>query len=98
MKLNGVNWSAAACLLWMTLCYWQSERRLQREVDQFHSVCSRRKPRVNAGKNKVMVFERKEVQVINFGNPYKVSVPVDERCEIVIGGERIEVVREFKYL
>ncbi len=26
------------------------------------------------------------------------SVPVDDRCEIVMGGERMEVVKEFKYL
>ena len=37
-------------------------------VDQFHSVCSRRKLRANAGKSKVMVFERKEVEVVDFGN------------------------------
>ncbi len=36
--------------------------------------------------------------MVNFGDPYKVSVPVDERCEIVMGGERMEVVKEFKYL
>ena len=38
-------------------------------TDQFHSVCSRRKPRVNARKSKVTAFERKEVEVIDFGNP-----------------------------
>ncbi len=36
--------------------------------------------------------------MVYFGNPFRVSVPVDERCEIVIGGERTEVVKEFKYL
>ncbi len=76
----------------------ESERELQRVVDQCHSVCSRRKLRVNAGKSKVMVFERKEVEVVNFGNPYRVSVPVDERCEVVMGGERMKVVKDFKYL
>lgn len=30
------------------------------------------------------LFERKEVEVVNFGNPYKASVPLDERCEIVL--------------
>ena len=53
---------------------------------------------VNVGKSKVMVFERKEVEVVNFGNPYRVSVPVAERCKIVMGGEGMEVVKEFKYL
>ncbi len=40
----------------------------------------------------MMVFERKEVEVVNFGNPYRVSVPVD-RCEIVMGGQRMELVK-----
>ncbi len=38
------------------------------------------------------------MEVVNFGNQYRVSVPVDDRCEIVMGGERMEVVKEFKYL
>lgn len=45
-----------------------------------------------------MVFERKEVEMVKFGNPYRVSAPADERCEIVLGGKRIKVVKEFKYL
>ena len=28
----------------------------------------------------------------------RVSVPVDERCETVLGGERMAVIRELKYL
>ncbi len=76
----------------------ESERELQRVVDHFNNVCKRRKLKVNAGKSKVMVFERREVEVIDFRNPYRVSVPVDERCEIVMGGGRMEVVEEFKYL
>ncbi len=53
---------------------------------------------VNAGKSKVMTFERKDVEVVNLGNQYRVSVSVDDRCERVMGGERMEVVKEFKYL
>ncbi len=64
----------------------ESKRELQRVVDQFYSVCSSRKLRVNAGKSKAMLLERKEVEVVNFGNPYRVSVPEDERCEIMMGG------------
>ncbi len=89
----------AACLFADdTVLLAESERGLQRVVDQFHSVCNRRKLGLNAGKSKVMVFGRKEVEVVDFGNLYRVSVPVGERCEIVIGGERMEVVKEFKYL
>ncbi len=77
----------------MTVLLAESERELQRVVDQFHNGCIRRKLRVNARKSKVMMFERREVEVLDFGNPYRVSVPVDERCEIVLGEERMEKVR-----
>ena len=40
-----------------------------------------RKLSVNAGKSKVMVFERKETEVVDFSKPYRVSVPITERCE-----------------
>ncbi len=97
--LNGVDWAVAACLFADdTVLLAESEREFQKVVDQFHSVCSRRKLRVNARKSKVMIFDRKEVEVVNFGNQYRVSIPVDDRCEIVMGGERMEVVKEFKYL
>ncbi len=60
LKLNGADWSAAACLFADdTMLLAESERKLQRVVDHFHTVCSRRKLRVNAGKSKVMVFERR---------------------------------------
>ena len=47
---------------------------------------------MNAGKNKMMVLEKKEVEMVNFSNPYMVSVPTDGSCEIVMGGESMEVV------
>ena len=43
----------------------ESERKLQRVVDQFHSVCSRRKLRVKVGKSKMIVLERKEVERVD---------------------------------
>ncbi len=70
LKLNVVDWSMTACLLadnFVSLA--ESKGEHQRVVDQFHSVCSRRKLRVIAGKSKVIVFERKEVEVVNFENP-----------------------------
>ncbi len=94
LKLNGVDWSAADCLFADdTVLLAGSERYLRRVVDQFYSVCSKRKLRVNTGKSKVIVFERKEREVVNFGNPYRVSIPVDKRYEIVMGGERMEGVK-----
>ncbi len=53
---------------------------------------------MNVGKSKVMVFERKEAEVVNFGNSCRVSVPVDARCEVVMEGKRMELVKELKYL
>ncbi len=38
----------------------ESEGDLQRVVNVFYSVCKRRKLKVNAGKSKVMVFERRK--------------------------------------
>ncbi len=64
----------------------ECEMELQRVVDQFYDVCRRRKLRVNLGKSKVMVFERRKVEVVEFGSPYRVSVAVDDRCERVLGG------------
>ena len=31
-------------------------------------------------------------------DPYSLTIPVDERCEIVIEGEGMELVKESKYL
>ena len=64
-----------------------NEVQLQRVVDEFHKVCLRRKLKVNAGKSKVMVFERKEFEVCDFATPYRVELPAGRRCNIVLGGE-----------
>ncbi len=58
-----------------TMLLAEIERELQRVVDQFHSVCTRKKLRVNAK----IVSEIWEVKVVDFGSPYRVSIPVDER-------------------
>ncbi len=75
-----------------------SEREHQKGVDEFYRVCVRRKLRVNTGKYKVMEFERKEVEVLDFSTLYWVNVPLAESCEIVFGEERMEVVKKLKYL
>ncbi len=52
LEQNGVDWSVAACLFADdTVLLAESERELRRMIDQFHSVCSRRKLRVNARKS-----------------------------------------------
>ncbi len=48
-----------------TVLLAESEGMLQRIVDEFDRVCKRRKVKVNAGKSKVMVFERAREQTIN---------------------------------
>ncbi len=54
--------SAVATLVLLT----ENEGMLQRTVDEFERVCKRRKLKVNAGKSKVMVFERAREQTIDF--------------------------------
>ena len=51
-------------------------------VNEFYSVCTRK--RVNAWKNKVMMFERKKVEVIDFNTSYRVNVPTKGKCEVYI--------------
>ena len=36
---------------------------------------------MNAGKNKVMVFERRKVEGIDLNTPYRLSASAVERCE-----------------
>ena len=50
---------------------------------------------MNVGQSKVMVFERKEVEMRKFSTPYSVGVPA-ERCKIVLEGESVEEINEFK--
>ncbi len=54
--------------------------------------------KVNAGKSKVMVFERREEEVIDFNTAYRVRLPAVARCRIMLGSEKMEEVSEFKYL
>ena len=56
-------------------------------VDEFYSVFMARKLKENVGKNKVMVFERRELVVVDFNTPYRVSVPAVGRCEVDLGRE-----------
>ncbi len=76
----------------------QSEGNLQRVVKKFYSVCKRRKLKMNTGKKTVMVFERREEEVIDFNTAYRVRMPAVAGCRIMLGSEEMEVVIEFKYL
>ncbi len=64
------------------------ERMLQRIVDEFDSVCKRRKLKVNAGKSKVMVFQRARAQTIDFAKPYRVGSETTRGCKILLEKEK----------
>ena len=99
MNLEGVNWCLVASLFADdTVLMAESERELQMIVNEFHNVCKRRKLKVNVAKSKVMVFERRKSEVIDFANPYRVNEQCVYECGINLGGERLEEVKEFKYL
>ncbi len=55
-----MDWSIVACMFAdNTVLLLGSERELYTVVDEIYSVCVRRKLRVDDGKSKMMVFERK---------------------------------------
>ncbi len=59
LKVKGVEEPLLAGLYAVdTMLLAESKGMLQRIVDEFDRVCKRRKLKVNAGKSKVMVFER----------------------------------------
>ncbi len=47
---------------------------MQRVVNEFYSVCKRRKLKVNAGKSNMMVFESREEEVVDFNTAYRVRL------------------------
>ncbi len=99
LRLNRAVSSLVMCLLLEnTVLLAESEGDLQRVVNEFYSVCKRRKDKVNAGKSNVMMFERRAVVVINFNTVYWVRLPAVTSCRIVLGSEKMEEVSEFKYL
>ncbi len=81
-----------------TVLLAESEGDLQRVVNEFYSVCKRRKIKMNAGKSKVMVFERREEEVVDFNTAYSVRLPAVARCRVMLGIEKMEEMSEFKYL
>ena len=96
---NGKLWKVPSCLYADdAVLFAESEEKLQRMVSEFNCVCERRKLKVNAGKSKVMVFERREYDTLDFGEAYRVRRPNVLNCKIRIGKEQLEEVSEFKYL
>ncbi len=77
LKVRGTEESLVAGLFADdTVLLAENEGTLQRIVGEFDKVCKRRKLRVNAGKSKVMVFERAREQVIDFAKSYRVRAKV----------------------
>ncbi len=54
-----------------------------------------RKLKVNAGKGKVMVSERREEEVIDFNIAHRVRMPAVARCRIRLGSNKLEEVSKF---
>ncbi len=53
---------------------------------------------MNAGKSKVMVFERAREQTIDFAKQYREGSEAILGCKIWLGKEKMEEMNEFKYL
>ncbi len=70
---------------------------VRRTVDELDRVCKRRNLKVNAGKSKVMFFEREREQTVNLTKPYRVGWEGILGCKIWFGKEKMEEVNEFKY-
>ncbi len=81
LRLNGEAWSVVTFLFANdTVLLADSEGDLQRVVNEFCSVCRRRKLKVNAGESKVTVFERREEAVIVFQFPHQTVLSYHFRC------------------
>ncbi|WP_435316575.1 reverse transcriptase domain-containing protein, partial [Klebsiella pneumoniae] len=88
-------WMVASLFADDTVLLAESEEELQRVVDEFCRVCERRKLKVNVSKSKVMVFERRRSEVVEFQRPYRVEVDVVGECKIEMNRVRMEEVTEF---
>ena len=84
MSMGGVWWVLSQLLFADdTALMAESAEQLQCLVSEFGRVCKRRKLRINVNKSKVMCIERNE-------EPSPLN--------IMLNGERMEVVNSFKYL
>ena len=70
LKMNGMCWAVRHTCLMMTLFFTESKEELQRVVDEFHSVCMRRKLNVNVHMSKTEGPRRRR-SVIRWKNRMK---------------------------
>ncbi len=92
LNVRGVEQPLVAGFFRMTVLLAETGGMLQRIVDEFDRVCKRRNLKVNAGKSKVMVFERAKEQSINSAKPYRVGSDATPGCKIWLGKEKMEEV------
>ncbi len=76
----------------------ENESDLQNLVGVFNSVCKRRQLKVNVNKSKVMVCEQSRTDVVDFVCPYRLGTEFEKEGKIILNGEEMEEVNEFKYL
>ncbi len=81
-----------------TVLIAENESDLQKLVIVFDSVCKRRELKVNVNKSKVMVCEWSRSEVVDFVCPYRVGTECEKERKIILNGEKMEEVNEFKYL
>ncbi len=63
MSIDNAKWKISNMLFADdTVLLAESERDLKKLVNEFSNVCERRKLKVNVGKSKVMVFEKRKVK------------------------------------
>ena len=102
LKCDRLEWMKINILRWFGHIKSKNSEEFVKKVYVSEIVGPRRRGRpvvfmysqVNDGKSKVMFFER-EVEVDDFD---RVSVTAIGRCEIVLRREKMEEVKEFKYL
>ncbi len=83
LRLNGEDQSVITLLFSDdTVLLVESEGDLQRVVNKFCSVCKRRKLKVNTGKSKVMMFVRREEEVIDFYIAYSRGTQLADCSEL----------------
>ncbi len=80
-----------------TVLIAERESDLKIFVSVFDSVCKRRKLKVNVNKSKVMVCERSRSEVVDFVCPYRGGIECEKEYKIILNGEDMEEVNEFKY-
>ena len=84
LNMNGVDWVMVACVFTNNIVLIAVVKgEVQSVVDEFYSICTSKKLKVNTRKNKLVGFERREVEVCDFSKPYRVFVPVVEKFEVV---------------